>query len=116
VELLEEPELLEPPVDAVVRELGALALCDAAEFPPFVVRAPVLLVPDRPDVELVPDRLVVLERFKTPEEVAPSDEPLLLEAAVNSVFPEDAEDPEPAPEEEPAVFDATATGVPVLEA
>ena len=109
-------ELLDPPVVAVVRELGALALCDAAEFPPLVVRTLVLLVPDRADVEFVPDRLVVLERFKTPEEVALSDEPLLLEEAVNSVFPEDAEDPEPAPEEEPAVLDATATGVPVLEA
>ena len=103
-------ELPPPPLLLVVRELEALALWDAAEVPE--VPDNTLLEDDREELE-VPDRLL-LERFNTPEDVALSDEPLLLAVGDNRLFPEDAEDPAPAPEEEPAVFEATVVGVPLV--
>ena len=91
--------------------MEALALWEAAEVPE--VPDNTLLEDDREELE-VPDRLL-LERLNTPEEVALSDEPLLLVVGDNRLFPEEAEDPEPAPEEEPAVFEATVVGVPLVE-
>ena len=109
VELL----LLEPPPPLELVVLEALALWEAAEVPE--VPDNTLLEDDREEVEVVPDKLL-LDRFNTPEEMALSDEPLLLEVGDNRLFPEEAEDPAPAPEDEPPVFEATAVGVPVLEA
>ena len=103
----------EPP--AAVRELGALALCEAADVP-AVDRRRTPLLPDSAEVELVADRERVLDRLSTPPEVADRDEPLLLEAGLRRPLPEVAAAPAPAPADEPAVLDATVPGVPLWEA
>ena len=113
--LLEEPpppELLEVDAD-VPRELDpdVLAVLEADE-------------PAEPDNTLVPFELVraevwVLEtldeppteRFITPW-TAVNEDPLLLVAGVSSAFPDEVVPPAPAPEEEPAVLDATVVVVP----
>ena len=113
-----EPEVVlvlpEPP-PAAVRELGALALCEAAEVPVVErMRTPVL--PDSAAVELIADRALLVDRLSTPPEVAERDEPLLLEVGLRSALPEAAVAPAPAPDDEPAVLDATTAGVPLWEA
>jgi hypothetical protein len=116
------PELpLLPPLVAVVRELELeeLALSEAAEppvDPDNTLALPVLVEADeRAEVELTPDDKVLLPaRFNT-EGVVLSDEPLLLELGVSNELAVDAVDGAPAPEEEPAVFDATAATEPVWE-
>ena len=106
--------LPEPP--AAVRELGALALCEAAEVPDDD-RMRAALVLDIADVELVVESaLLVLDRFSTPPEVADRDEPLLLEAGLRRALLEAAAPPAPAPEDEPAVLDATTVDVPLWDA
>lgn len=112
------PPSLEPP--AAVREPvpGELALCDAAEPPTDLdsTLEPPVPLEDRAELAL-PERGFVLpvERFST-EGTAVNEEPLRVDAAVSSALPELAAPPAPAPEEEPAVFEATAVGVPVVEA
>jgi hypothetical protein len=64
-------------------------------------------------VVLLPE-LPLLARFNT-EGVALSVEPLLLELGVSNELAVEAADGVPAPEEEPAVFDATAATAPVWE-
>jgi hypothetical protein len=64
-------------------------------------------------VVLLPE-LLLLARFNT-EGVALSVEPLLLELGVSNELAVVAADGVPAPEEEPAVFDATAATAPVWE-
>jgi hypothetical protein len=119
------PELLPLlPVVAVLRELEpeALALSEAAEPPvdPDSTLVPAVLVEadERAEVELVPAKeevvLVLPARFST-EGVAFRDEPLPLELGVSNELPEEAVVPAPAPEEEPAVFEATAVTEPVCE-
>src|SRR5882757_9407010 len=75
----------------------------------LLLELPLLLAPAAdvlPEVELTADVVeVVLARFST-EGAALRDEPLLLERGVSSELPEEGAAPEPAPEEEPAVFDA----------
>jgi hypothetical protein len=56
--------------------------------------------------------LPLLARFNT-EGVALSVEPLLLELGVSNELAGEAADDDPAPEEEPAVFDATEATAPV---
>jgi hypothetical protein len=117
--LLEEP----PPPPAAfagVRELmpGELALCEAAEPPTGVDTTvePALPAEDRAELEL-PERaeLLVVDRFNT-DGTAVNDEPLRVDVGDSRGLPEEAVLPAPAPEEEPAVFEATAVGVPVWEA
>ena len=115
--------LLEPPLPpaAAVRELDALAFCDAADTPADPDNTRALPLPieaeESAEVELAPVELVVLlARFSTEDELELSDEPLLLEAGVRRALPEAAAPPAPAPEDEPAVFEATAVGVPPREA
>lgn len=115
--LLELPLLLAD----VLRELEPelLALSDAADppvNPDNTLVLPVLVEEDeRAEVELTADVVVVLlARFST-EGAAVRDEPLLLESGVSSELPEDAATPDPAPEEEPAVFDAATVAEPLCE-
>src|SRR5882757_4697070 len=118
--LLELPLLLAPAADVLPElEPELLALSDAAEppvDPDNTVVLPVLVEEgERAEVELTADVVeVVLARFST-EGAALRDEPLLLERGVSSELPEEGAAPEPAPEEEPAVFDAATVGVPVCE-
>ena len=123
---LPEPPLLEPLLPApvpVLRELAPeeLALCEAAEPP--AAEDNTLLVPpalieadERADVvELLrDDEELLVARFNTGD-AALSDEPLLLELGVSSELAVEAADAAPAPEEEPALFDATAATEPVWE-
>ena len=112
-------ELAPLPPEVVVREFNALAFCEAADAPtdpdntlllPLAIEAE-----ESAEVELTPDpELVLLARLST-EEVVLSEEPLVLEAGVRSALPEATAPPEPAPEEEPAVLEATAAGVPLRE-
>lgn len=109
------------PLVGVLRELEPeeLALSEAAEPPavPDSTLAPPALVEEdeRAEVELTADDDVrLLARFNT-EGVALSDEPLLLELGVNNEPAVEAADAFPAPEEEPAVLDATAATEPVWE-
>ena len=113
LELLPE---LPPPLALLVREVDALAACDAAPVPVPPDKALELPVEevDRADVELVPDRLLLLERLNTPEVAALREDPLLLEVGDSRLFPEELE-AEPAPEEEPAVLEATVATVPLVE-
>ena len=114
VELEVELLLLEPPpLPLVPVARDALALCDAAD-PELPDNTLPVEDPDRV-VELTPDKLV-LERLSTPDELAVNDEPLLLEVGDSRLLAEDAEEPAPAPEEDPAVFEATVIGVPLAEA
>ena len=95
----EEPALSEPPVDPD-NTLALLVLVEADE---------------RDEVELTPDaKALLLARFNT-EGVALSVEPLLPEPGVNNELAVEAADDDPAPEEEPAVFDAAAATAPVWE-
>ena len=117
--LLPALEPLLPAVLAVLRELETeeLALCEAAEppaAPANTVARPALVDADeRAEVELmVDDEVLLLARFNT-EGVALSDEPLLLEVGVSNELAVEAAEADPAPEEEPAVFDAAAATVPV---
>jgi hypothetical protein len=123
VELLVVVLLLEllPPPAAVLRELEPeeLALSEAAEVPAAadntLVRPVLGDADERADVELMPDDVVLLlARFNT-EGVALSDDPLLLEVGVSNELAVEAAEADPAPEEEPAVFDATAATEPVWE-
>ena len=57
---------------------------------------------------------LLLAGFNT-EGVAPRDEAPLLEVGASSELAVEDEDAAPAPEEEPAVFDATAVTEPVWE-
>ena len=113
---------LPPPPEAAVREFDALAFCDAADTPtdPDNTRAlpPPIEAEESAELELAPDAglVVLLARFSTPGELELSDEPLLLEAGVRRALPEAAAPPAPAPEDEPAVLEATAAGVPLREA
>jgi hypothetical protein len=111
------------PPEAAVREFGALAFCDAADAPTDADNTPALPPPieaeESAEVELTPEVelvVVLLARFNTPGELELSDEPLLLEAGVRRALPEAAVPPAPAPEDEPAVLEATAVGVPPREA
>ena len=106
------------PLGAVLRVLE-LALSEAAEppaDPDNTLALPVLVEADeRAEVELtLDDEVLLLARFNT-EGVALSEEPLLLEAGVSNELAVEAVDAAPAPEEEPAVFDATAATEPVWE-
>ncbi len=65
------------------------------------------------EVELAPADVVLLARLRT-DDVVIKDEPLALVCGVNREFVAAAA-PEPAPEEEPAVLDATVATVPVVE-
>jgi hypothetical protein len=123
-EPLEELLLLDPlPPEPLVedgRELvpDELALCEAADPPadPERTLAPPVPLDDRAEVVLVLVRpeLLPVDRFST-DGTAFNDEPLLLELGVSSEFPADAALPEPAPEDEPAVFEATVVVEPVWE-
>ena len=110
------------PPEAAVREFDALAFCDAADTPADPDNTRALPAPieaeESAEVELVPEieLVVLLARFSTPDELELSDEPLLLEVGVRRALPEAAAPPEPAPEDEPAVFEATAVGVPLRAA
>ena len=113
-------ELLPPPA-AVLRELEPeeLALIEAAEPPADPDNTLALPAPveadERAEVELMPDgEVLLLARFNT-EGVELSAEPLLLEVGVSNELAVEAAEAAPAPEEEPAVFDATAATVPVWE-
>jgi hypothetical protein len=118
--LLPALEPLLPAVLAVLRELEPeeLALCEAAEppaAPANTVARPALVDADeRAEVELMVDDELLLARFNT-EGVALSDDPLLLEVGVSNELAVEAAEADPAPEEEPAVFDATAATEPVWE-
>jgi hypothetical protein len=119
--LLPELELLLPAPVAVLRELEPeeLALSDAAETPAApdntVARPALVDADERAEVELMlDDEVLLLARFNT-EGVVVSDEPLLLEVGVSNELAVEAADAAPAPEEEPAVFDATAATEPVWE-
>ena len=113
--------LLPALVAVVVRELEPeeLALNEAAELaavPDNAPARPALADADeRADVELMlDDEVLLLARFNT-EGVALSDDPLLLEVGVSNELAVEAAEADPAPEEEPAVFDATAATEPVWE-
>jgi hypothetical protein len=114
VELEVELLLLEP-LPLVPVERDALALWDAADPELPDNKLPLPEDADRAEVELTPDRLV-LERLRTPDDLAVKDEPLLLEVGDSRLLAEEAEEPAPAPEEDPAVFEATVIGVPLAEA
>jgi hypothetical protein len=107
-----------PPPAAPVREFAALAFCDAAEgpFDPDNTRALPLPMEaeESAEVEFVPDveLVAVLARFSTPDELALSDAPFVLEVGLRSALPEAAPPPAPAPDDDPAVLEATAVGVP----
>jgi hypothetical protein len=104
---------------AVLLLLEELALSEAAELPADPDNTLALPAPveadERAEVELTPDEeMLLLARFNT-EGVVLSDEPLLLEVGVSNELAVEAADAAPAPEEEPAVFDAPAATEPVWE-
>ena len=65
-------------------------------------------------VESVELAVVLFDDERAEVELAEEDTPV-VEEAVNSAFPEDAVVPAPAPEEDPAVLEATAAVVPLVE-
>ena len=82
---------------------AALEDGDSAELADAEVRAVVVLLLGEASVDNADVEVVGSDGF------AP-------EAGVNSALPDEALAPAPAPEDEPAVFDATADAVPVVEA
>ena len=97
-------------------ELEPLAVweaADPADVPDRILADPVLLDDDSADVELAFEIPLLVARFNT-DEVAFKDEPLLLDEGVNRELPA-AVAPAPAPDDEPAVFDAAAAVVPVCD-
>ena len=75
---------------------------------------------DRLDDVLTEERAELAEPFVVEEderaELEAAEVPTpVVEDGVRRLLPEDAVDPAPAPEEEPAVFDATAATVPLVE-
>jgi hypothetical protein len=112
--LLELPPLLAALAD-VPRELEPelLGLRDVVDPPTEdnTLVLPVLIEEvESAEVELTPEvEEVLLARFSTVG-TALRDEPLLLVSGVSSELPGEAAAAEPAPEEDPAVFDAAAVG------
>jgi hypothetical protein len=113
--LLELPPVLAAPAD-VPRELepellGLREVVDPPTEPDNTLVLPVLVEEvESAEVELTPDvEEVLLARFSTVG-AALRDEPLLLVSGVSSELPVEAAAAEPAPEEEPAVFDAATVG------
>jgi hypothetical protein len=112
------PLELPPPLpDAAVRELDALP--DDADPPAdpdnTLALPPPIEAEERAEVELAPDPVEVLLARLSTDGVLLKDEPLVLEAGVRSALPEEAAPPDPAPEEEPAVLEATVATLPVWE-
>jgi hypothetical protein len=112
LELPLEPLLL---LETVVRELDALPdEADPPDDPDNTLALPALVdAEESAEVELALDVVVLLARLRT-DGVVVKDEPLALDAGdrrelVAPVFPD------PAPEEEPAVLEATAAVVPLVE-
>ena len=107
-----------PPPAAAVREFDALAGCEAAlpEDPDSTLALPPPIeAEERADVELAPDDVVaLLARFSTPG-VLLRDAPLAPEAGFRSALLAAAPPPAPAPDDEPAVAEATAATVPLVE-
>jgi hypothetical protein len=115
--LLELPLEPVPPLAVVVRELDALpddADPDDPDDPDNTLALPVLVeAEESAEVELAPDLEVVLLARLSTDGVLLRDEPLVLVAGVNIEVAAAA--PEPAPEDEPAVLEATVATVPVVE-
>jgi hypothetical protein len=103
LELLEELRELTP---------GELALWEAAD-PPALASTLDPAAPKAAEVRLPPETFEEppTARFNTGCTEA-SEEPLRLEAADSLALPEEAVPPAPAPDEDPAVFDAIAVVVP----
>ena len=108
------PLELPPPAPLRALELDELALEDTADVPAAPDKTPLLTELDRAEVELtvdVPAVVVLLARLST-DGVVFRDVPLLLglegvsSELVEALAPELA----PAPDGEPAVFDATCVG------
>ena len=109
------PLELPPLPDAAVRELDALPEdADAPADPDNTLALPPPTeAEERAEVELAPDVAEVLLARLSTDGVLLKDEPLVLEAGVRSALPEAAAPPDPAPEEEPAVLEATVATLPV---
>jgi hypothetical protein len=113
--LLELPLELVPPLAVVVRELDALPDDADPDDPDNTLALPVLVeAEESAEVELAPDVVVVLFARLSTDGVVLRDEPLVLVAGVSSELEAPAA-PDPAPEDEPAVLEATAATVPVVE-
>jgi hypothetical protein len=113
--LLELPLELVPPLAVAVRELDALPDDADPDELDNTLALPVLVeAEESAEVELAPVEVVVvlLARLST-EGVLLREEPLVLVAGVS--IEEAAVAPDPAPEDEPAVLEATAATVPVVE-
>jgi len=106
---------LVPPLAVAVRELDALPDDADPDELDNTLALPVLVeAEESAEVELAPAEVVVvlLARLST-EGVLLREEPLVLVAGVSSE--EAAVAPDPAPEDEPAVLEATVATVPVVE-
>jgi hypothetical protein len=118
VPLLEDdpppPPELPDELEDELRELApdVLAVCEAADTPPAPDNTLLPADPDRAEVwplETFEDPPT--DRFMTPC-TAVKDDPVLLVAGDSRALPDEAAPPEPAPEEDPAVLEATAVVVP----
>jgi hypothetical protein len=111
--LLELPPEL-PPLVVVVRELDALPDDADPDDPDNTLALPALVeAEESAEVELAPDVVALLLARLSTDGVLLKDEPLALVAGVSIELAAVA--PDPAPEDEPAVLEATAATVPVVE-
>ena len=103
-------------LEVLVRELDALPdAADPPDDPDNTLALPVLVeAEESAEVELVLEVVVLLARLST-DGVLFRDEPLVLDTGCRRVLVA-PETPAPAPEDDPAVLEATAAGVPVVVA
>ena len=105
---------LVPPLAVAVRELDALPDDADPDELDNTLALPVLVeAEDSAEVEFAPDVVLALLARLSTDGVVLKDEPLVLVAGVS--IEEAAVAPDPAPEDEPAVLEATAATVPVVE-